>query len=37
MGRSGFLATYISEEALTLDELGWVKLGRPRIHDPIVK
>ena len=37
MGGPGFLATYESEEALTLDELPWVKLGQPRIHYPILK
>lgn len=37
MGGPGFLATYSSEEALTLDELPWVKLGRPKIHYPILK
>lgn len=31
------LATYESEEALTLDELPWVKLKQPRIHYPVLK
>jgi len=37
MGGPGFLATYESEEALTLEELPWVKLKQPRIHYPILK
>lgn len=31
------LETYESEETLTLEELPWVKLGKPRIHHPILK
>ncbi len=37
MGGPAFLATYESEEALTLDELPWVKLKQPRIHYPVLK
>jgi mannan endo-1,4-beta-mannosidase len=32
-----FLKTYGSEEALTLDELPWVKISQPKIHYPILK
>ncbi|MDZ7261401.1 MAG: glycoside hydrolase family 26 protein [candidate division KSB1 bacterium] len=32
-----FLTTYESDEALTLEELPWVKITQPKIHYPILK
>lgn len=32
-----FLATYQSDETLTLEKLPWVKLGDLKIHYPILK
>jgi hypothetical protein len=36
-GRGGGIATYESQEALTWDELPWVKVVQPRIHYPVLK
>lgn len=32
-----FRAIYQSERTLTLDELPWVRLGRTKVHYPILK
>lgn len=35
--RSAVEATYRSEEALTLDELPWVTVKKPKLHYPVMK
>jgi mannan endo-1,4-beta-mannosidase len=36
-GRDAFRAVYNSSEALTLDELPWVKVKNPTVHYPVLK